>query len=114
MSNFKIKPKFNFEKIGSGKNKLICIHGFGASGKTFNDIVPYFDDSYEIYLIDLIGFGNSKFIADWDYTIESQAELLYEFLKAEKLTDVILMGHSYGGGVVLLILMMLKLDHQVF
>jgi pimeloyl-ACP methyl ester carboxylesterase len=98
---------FNYEKIGSGKKKIVCIHGLGASGKTFYDILPYFDDDYEIYLIDLVGFGDTPFVENWDYTIESQARLLYKFLKKKGLDKVTLIGHSYGGGVALLLLIIL-------
>ena len=109
MSKKEIKPRFNFEKIGTGEKKIVCIHGFGSSGKTFNDIEKYFDKSlYEMFMIDLIGFGDSKFVKNWNYTIEKQAELLYEFLKEKNLTDITLVGHSYGGGVVLLILILLN------
>ena len=108
MLNNEIRPEFNYDKIGSGEKKIICIHGFGASRKTFYDILPYFDDSYEIYLMDLIGFGDSKFVEGWDYTIENQAKLLYAFLKEKNLRNVTLIGHSYGGGVSLLLLVMLR------
>ncbi|MCF7790712.1 MAG: alpha/beta hydrolase [Victivallales bacterium] len=102
------KPKFSYRKIGSGPKKIICIHGFGASCKTFNDIVPFFGNNYEIYLIDLIGFGNSEFIKGWEYTIENQMKLLYAFIKEKKLNGVTLVGHSYGGGIVLLLLNLLR------
>ena len=101
--------QFSYKTHGKGNKKIVCVHGFGASGTTFKDILPYFnEDEYQIYMIDLIGFGNSGFIKNWEYTIENQARYLYYFLKNNNLENVTVIGHSYGGGVVLLLLEKLR------
>jgi pimeloyl-ACP methyl ester carboxylesterase len=57
-----------------------------------------------IHLVDLIGFGDSPAPENWPYTIEAQAEVLFDFIINKNLSEVILVGHSYGGGVVLMLL----------
>ena len=57
-----------------------------------------------IHLFDLIGFGDSPAPEDWPYTIDAQAEVLFNFIENKDLSNVILLGHSYGGGVALMLL----------
>lgn len=95
------KPELYVEKRGTGKYKVIFLHGFGASRKSFYDLAPLFEKTYELHLIDFVGFGDSKFVPGWDYTFDSQTELLYKYLKENNLKDITIIGNSYGGGVAL-------------
>jgi pimeloyl-ACP methyl ester carboxylesterase len=56
------------------------------------------------YLVDLIGFGDSPAPENWPYTIDAQAEVLFDFIINKNFSEVILVGHSYGGGVALMLL----------
>ena len=61
-------------------------------------------DESVIHQVDLIGFGDSPAPDNWPYTVDAQAEVLFDFIKKKNLTEVILVGHSYGGGVALMLL----------
>jgi len=56
-----------------------------------------------IHLVDLIGFGDSPAPENWPYTIDAQAEVLFDFIVSRNISDVVLVGHSYGGGVALML-----------
>lgn len=93
-----------YETLGSGKNQIILIHGFGLNHKTWYDISPILSAHATLYMVDLIGFGDSPAPKSWPYTIEAQAEILLNLINKEKFSDVVLIGHSYGGGVALMLL----------
>lgn len=95
--------EINYEKRGNGNNKIIFIHGFGASRKSFYDIASFFNKDYELYLIDLVGFGNSKPDSKYKFTQENQANTLFNFIVSLKLDNLIIISHSYGAGVALIL-----------
>lgn len=100
-------------KKGSGPTALICLHGFGASKNSWDDIYPLFDTSkYTLYLIDLKGFGNSSKPNDNKYSLKNNEEIITQFINSNVTNNYILIGHSYGGGISLLLTNSLKLDHK--
>ena len=98
------KPKIFHEMIGTGKKQILFIHGFGLNRKSWNDISPMFAEKATVYMVDLIGFGDSPAPKNWPYTIEAQADVLINFIMHKDLKNVVIIGHSYGGGVGLMLL----------
>ena len=49
----------NYEMIGYGE-PIIFLHGWEANHNTFNTLINKISDNYQLYLIDLPGFGDSK------------------------------------------------------
>lgn len=97
----------NYEILGEGDTSIIFLHGFGASLNSWNDIKNLFPlDIYKLFLIDLKGFGFSSKPQDNKYTIEDQANIIASFIEKNNLRNIILIGHSYGGGIC----MRLQLD----
>ncbi|WP_339134910.1 MAG: alpha/beta hydrolase [Candidatus Electrothrix sp. GW3-4] len=90
--------------MGAGPNTLLLLHGFGTNRKSWYDVAPTLAKSSTVYLFDLIGTGNSPAPADWPYTMEAQTEMMYVFIRDNDLANIVLIGHSYGGGVCLLLL----------
>ncbi|RUM63353.1 MAG: alpha/beta hydrolase [Sulfurospirillum sp.] len=85
---------------------LVMLHGFGASSYSFSKIIPELSRYFKIYAIDLKGFGNSPKPDDNRYSVYDQAVLVERFLQKHHLDHVILLGHSYGGGVALSLALM--------
>ncbi|MHB1014728.1 MAG: alpha/beta fold hydrolase [Desulfurivibrionaceae bacterium] len=100
----------NYREIGEGPRTIVFLHGFGASNRTWDDILPYLRSSkeYRLILVDLVGSGFSSIPIDSDFSMAANADAVIDFIKAKKLRDYILVGHSFGGGVVLNTI--LKLD----
>lgn len=96
------------EVIGEGTNNLIFVHGFGLNRKCWYDLVPFLQDDYKLYLIDLIGSGKSAAPADWLFSARNQAQALLTFIEKNKLDNLTLIGQSYGGGVVLLLQLLME------
>ncbi|HEY3423726.1 MAG TPA: alpha/beta hydrolase [Negativicutes bacterium] len=88
---------------GYGPAKLVLIHGLAARSETWTDLVPLFPaDRYTLYLLDLLGSGESSKPTKADYSIRGHSQRLLNFFEKEGLSEVTLVGHSLGGAIVLL------------
>lgn len=95
--------RIHYKKSGIGKMNLVLLHGFGASIETWDDLKLTLDTiNYCIHEIDLKGFGLSSKPKDKDYSMDEQAKIVHRYITENSLENVTLIGHSYGGGVVLL------------
>ncbi len=92
-----------YEKLGTNKDKVILIlPGWGDTRKTFNNLASALQNEYTVYLFDYPGFGNTKFTSH-DLTIYDYALLIKEFIEQEKIDKPILLGHSFGGRIAILL-----------
>ncbi len=90
-----------------GKGKpVVLLHGFGASHITFKYIIPKLSKHFKTYAFDLKGFGNSPKVQDGCYSVYDQAVILEKYFLKHHLNKIILIGHSYGGGVALVLALM--------
>jgi pimeloyl-ACP methyl ester carboxylesterase len=87
---------------GQGK-PVVFIHGLGTSSYTWHRIAPALATSHRVITIDLKGFGASDKPLEGPYTVRAQADLVREVMARKGLSDVTLVGHSYGGGISLLL-----------
>jgi pimeloyl-ACP methyl ester carboxylesterase len=94
--------KLFYSEQGSGP-PLLLIHGFGASTYTWRHIAPELAKSHRVIAVDLKGFGQSDKPFDGRYSVYDQAELLAQLIEDKDLRNLTLVGHSFGGGVALLL-----------
>lgn len=88
---------------GSGPRQILLLHGFAASLHTWDDIVPSFDlEKYTLHRIDLKGHGKSSKPAGSDYSSAHFARMAAAYIESAHLRDVILIGHSLGGTISLI------------
>jgi pimeloyl-ACP methyl ester carboxylesterase len=88
---------------GNGPCRLVLVHGLAARAETWTDLVPLFaPERYTLYVLDLLGSGESSKPKNADYSIRAHSERLLSFLERLSLSGVTLVGHSMGGAVVLL------------
>jgi pimeloyl-ACP methyl ester carboxylesterase len=92
----------NYKVLGAGR-PLVLLHGYGLSTYSWRYLVDRLVQSqrYKVYLVDLKGFGKSPKPIDGAYSVHDQARLIARLMAAERLCDVTLIGHSFGGGVAL-------------
>lgn len=81
---------------------IVLVHGFGASLETWYDVYPMLSRDYNVVALDLKGSGFSSKPEDGKYGPRDQANLLASFLRKMKFSNVVLAGHSLGGGISLL------------
>lgn len=91
---------FNFSVEGEGK-PVVLMHGWGCNRTTLARIEQLLVPHFKVYNVDFPGFGkSSEPTSVWG--IEDYTHLFEEFLKAEKIENPILLGHSFGGRVGIL------------
>ena len=94
--------KLFYHEEGSGR-PLLLIHGFGTSTYTWRRVAPELAAKHRVIAVDLKGFGQSDKPMDERYSVFDQAELLAQLIEDRNLRDLTLVGHSFGGGVALLL-----------
>jgi pimeloyl-ACP methyl ester carboxylesterase len=89
----------HFDKQGSGP-AVVLIHGLGAYSFSWRDTVAALSGHFTTYAVDLLGFGGSA-TPPKSYTAEAQADAVRDFIKAQGLSNPVIIGHSMGGAVCL-------------
>ncbi len=92
---------FAVEKTGSGR-PMILIPGLYSSGKVWDETVAHFKNNYACYEITLPGFAGQPAIRS-DSILKTMAVQLANFIRQNKLVKPILVGHSLGGFLILLV-----------
>lgn len=87
---------------------IVLLHGMGGSTYTFRHLIGPLARSHRVVAIDLKGFGASEKPLDAAYGPQDQAILVAEVLRRRNLTNVTLVGHSFGGAVAMLVALDLR------
>jgi pimeloyl-ACP methyl ester carboxylesterase len=80
---------------------MILLHGLGSGAGSWNTVAAQLAQTHRVYALYLRGHGHS----DWPgkYTLELMRDDVLGFLDALALDRVVLIGHSMGGNVALLL-----------
>jgi len=85
---------------GEGAITLLFVHGAFIDGSYWSTQAEYFKDHYRVITIDLPGHGQSGKARD-QWNIEGLGADLSVFIRALNLKNVVLIGHSAGGDIIL-------------
>lgn len=94
--------KIHFKDVGAGR-ALVFIHGFGASLDSWRFIEDALKNEYRLILVDLKGHGYSDRPRDDRYSPQDHAEVVTGLIEHLRLSNVVLVGHSFGSAVTLLV-----------
>jgi pimeloyl-ACP methyl ester carboxylesterase len=75
---------------------LLLIHGFGASTDHWHKNIAGLSQAFEVWAIDLLGFGRSA-KPDWIYGGDLWRDQLHDFIQTVIGQPVVLAGNSLGG-----------------
>lgn len=79
--------------------RVLFIHGSGGNASLWRKMVNELANEYESLAISLSGHGESQ--GEGMKSITAYREFLIEFFDALGLEQVVLVGHSMGGGIIL-------------
>ena len=89
---------FTVETIGKGK-PIFYLPGFTVSGSIWKETVENLNLKGESYLFSYAGFnGNKPIEMPWYDNIKSS---IVKYIKDNKLTDIVIIGHSMGGNLAI-------------
>lgn len=89
----------HYEMIGRGK-PVVFLHGSLGTWNMWMPIMQTISTEFRAVSFDFWGFGTSAKRSD-RYSLESQAQLLDEFLSEFGMTKVVLVGHGIGAFIAL-------------
>lgn len=90
----------NYSQKGDGEITLLCIHGWCINHTYWQQTLDVFGAEYSVYAMDLPGFGESTSVRE-EWTVAEYAKDVLGLMDALKLKNVILVGHSMGGEIIL-------------
>lgn len=97
-----IETKIIINNKNPETKNILFLHGFGGN---FNNKISFYDyfNNCNFYCINMIGHGNSIIENDNQLDLIYFKEITLEFILKNNLKNLIIMGHSMGGGIALLL-----------
>ncbi len=89
-----------WERMGEGP-PLVLVHGTPSWSFLWRNVAPALAERFSVYLLDLLGYGDSDQNESQDVSITAQGRLLAEMLEHWELEAPGLVGHDIGGATVL-------------
>ncbi len=89
----------NYKDQGSG-DFVFILHGWGSSIEVFDNTINLLAKKYRVIAPDLPGFGGSC-EPKQPWCVDDYVNFAVDFIKSFKAKKVILIGHSYGGRIII-------------
>ena len=91
--------KINYEEKGEG-DLIVLLHGWGSNITLFANMTDLLSKKYKVVAMDMPGFGKSDEPKEvWD--VSSYVQFVIDFLKDYDAKEVMFLGHSFGGRVII-------------
>lgn len=85
-----------YETVGAGP-PLMLVHGLAASSRWWVKNVQALGQHFQLYMLDLIGFGRSR--TGQRFSLDEAARCLIQWMDQLKLEKMSIVGHSMGGRI---------------
>ena len=89
-----------WDRFGEGP-ALVLVHGTPSWSVLWRNVAPLLAERFSVYVLDLLGYGDSERRDDQDVSITAQGRILAEILELWGLDAPGLVGHDIGGAAVL-------------
>ena len=89
----------NYICKGEGETVLV-LHGWGSNITVHKDMIDLLSQKYRVIAPDMPGFGESE-EPDEPWCVDDYVDFIIEFLRGFDVSKVTLLGHSFGGRVII-------------
>lgn len=90
----------NYKESGSGQETVVILQGWGTSCEIYNSMASVLGQKYKVIQFDFPGFGDSE-EPPCGWNVDKFADFFVEFMQQLAIKKAILIGHSYGGRVII-------------
>jgi pimeloyl-ACP methyl ester carboxylesterase len=90
-----------FETLGQGEAAVVLVHGFPGNSFAWREVAPQLAESRRVFVVDMLGFGQSTQRHEQDVSQQAQAELLAALLEYWELPRPDIVGHDIGASYAL-------------
>lgn len=91
----------NFFSLGEdSKETLVMLHGWGANCELFRNSALPISEKYKVLALDLPGFGETPEPPSV-WSVDDYTDFVIKFIASFNLKKVILLGHSFGGRIII-------------
>ncbi len=94
--------RIHFLEFGKKGKPIVFLHGWQQNSRSFLPLVNFLCQNYRLFLLDLPGFGQSEAPPNHFCSID-YAKQIQDWIKKNKLRNITLVGHSFGGKVAAII-----------
>ena len=84
----------NYKVFGNGDKLIVFLHGFGGGFESFAEIAQMLSDRYKCMLISFFEEEPQEPLTIFDYY-----EYVKKVIEKEKVSEIIVVGHSFGGRI---------------
>jgi pimeloyl-ACP methyl ester carboxylesterase len=89
----------NYVTAGQGEAVLL-LHGWGSSLEPYRRLINLLSQKYFVIALDMPGFGKTA-EPERPYNVDDYVDFVLEFMKQFSVTKLSLVGHSFGGRVII-------------
>lgn len=92
--------KIQYKESGSGEDVVVILQGWGTSMDLYDSVAASISSGYRVIQFDFPGFGKSDEPRE-PWAVENYAEFFIKFMDKLGVKNATLIGHSYGGRVII-------------
>ncbi len=92
--------KISYKITGGGDETVVILQGWGTEFSVYDSVAACINSQYRVVQFDFPGFGASEEPREaWD--VDAYADFFLKLMDALKINKAVLLGHSYGGRVII-------------
>lgn len=107
---------YNIDYIDEKENKsefdIVLIHGWSSNKECFFNTIHLLKQKYRVVALDLPGFGHSDKLKK-AFSVDDYVDIVVKFINQLNIKNVCLIGHSYGGRIMIKINNLTNLDFNI-
>ena len=92
--------RIQYKETGAGDNIVVILQGWGTCMDIYDCVAASISAGYKVIQFDFPGFGNSE-EPSVPWAVDDYADFFVELMQALNIKKATLLGHSYGGRVII-------------
>lgn len=102
----------NYETLGSEGKAVVLLHGWGSNITLFENMMKNLSSFCKVYALDMPGFGQSEYPPQ-AWNVDDYVEFVIKFIEKMQIKNCTLLGHSFGGRLIIKMVNKEKLPFEV-